>query len=75
MKIHYKLPNAEERGEIFAETRLGTSLRQIGQLLGRHHGIIELELKRAAAPCGYDPQMARLARDAWQQADALRFNF
>ena len=61
MESHYKHLNAEERGVIFAENRRGSSLRQIGRLLGRHHGTIGLEL---TAPGGYDPQVARLARDA-----------
>ncbi len=64
MDRHYKHLNAEERGVIFAENRRGSSLRQIGRLLGRHHGTIGLELKRGTASGGYDPQVARLARDA-----------
>jgi hypothetical protein len=58
--------NAEEPGVILAELQPGSSLRQIGQLLGRHHGTIGLELTRGAAPDGYDPHVARLARDAAQ---------
>lgn len=72
MEIHYKHLNAEERGVIFAENRRGSSLRQIGLLLGRHHGTIGLELKRGAVPGGYDPQVARLARDAAQLRSGRR---
>ena len=63
MERHYKHLNAEERGVILAEHRRGTSLRQVGRLLGRHHATIGLELTRGAAPGGYDPQVARLAQD------------
>ena len=38
MESHYKHLNAEERGVIFAEHRRSSSLREIGLLLGRHHG-------------------------------------
>jgi IS30 family transposase len=64
MESQYKHLDAEERGVILAEHRRGSSLRQIGQLLGRHHATIGLELTRGAAPGGYDPQVAQLARDA-----------
>ena len=37
MERHYKHLDAEERGVILAEHRRGSSLRQIGRLLGRHH--------------------------------------
>jgi len=72
MESHYKHLNAEERGVIFAENRRGSSLRQIGLLLGRHHGTIGLELTRGAAPGGYDPQVARLARDTAQLRSGRR---
>ena len=64
MERHYKHLCAEERGVILAEHGRGSSLRQIGLLLGRHHGTIGLELLRGAVPGGYDPQVARQARDA-----------
>lgn len=64
MDGQYKHLDAEERGVIFAEHRRGSSLRQIGRLMGRHHGTIGRELMRGALPCGYDPQVARQARDA-----------
>ena len=63
MERHYKHLDAGERGVILAEHRRGSSLRQIGCLLGRHHATIELALTRGAAPGGYDPQFARLAHD------------
>jgi IS30 family transposase len=44
MESHYKHLNAEERGVIFAEHQRGLSLREIGPLLGRHHGTIGHEL-------------------------------
>lgn len=72
MESHYKHLNAEERGVIFAENRRGSSLRQIGRLLGRHHGTIGLKLKRGTAPGGYDPHVARLARDAAQLRSGRR---
>jgi IS30 family transposase len=61
MESHYKHLNAEERGVIFAEHQRGLSLREIGLLLGRHHGTIGHELKRGVVPGGYDPQVARRA--------------
>ena len=64
MERHYKHLDAEERGVILAEHRRGSSLRQIGRLLGRHHATIGLELTRGAAPGGYDPQISGLAHDA-----------
>jgi IS30 family transposase len=57
---------------IFAEHRRGSRLRQIGRLLGRHHGAIGLELTRGAASGGYDPQVARLASDAAQLRSGRR---
>jgi IS30 family transposase len=39
MESHYKHLNSEERGVIFAEHQRGSSLREIGLLLGRHHGL------------------------------------
>jgi IS30 family transposase len=66
MEKHYKHLNAEERGVILAEHQRGSSLRQIGRIVGRHHGTIGLELTRGATPDGYDPHVARLARDAAQ---------
>lgn len=72
MESHYKHLNAEERGVIFAENRRGSSLRQIGRLLGRHHGTIGLELKRGTAPGGYYPHLARLARVAAQLRSGQR---
>ncbi|MFT4700515.1 MAG: IS30 family transposase [Yoonia sp.] len=66
MEKHYKHLNAEERGVILAEHQRGSSLRQIGRLLGRHHGTIGLQLTRRTTPDGYDPHVARLARDAAQ---------
>jgi len=67
MERHYKHLDAEERGVILAEHRWGSSLRQIGRLLGRHHATIGLEMARGAAPGGYDPQVARLAHDVAQR--------
>jgi IS30 family transposase len=61
MESHYRHLNAEERGVIFAEHQRGSSLREIGLLLGRHHGTIGHELKRGVVPGGYDPQVARRA--------------
>jgi IS30 family transposase len=52
MEKHYKHLNAEERGVILSEHQRGSSLRQIGRLLGRHHGTIGLELTRGATPDG-----------------------
>jgi len=72
MERHYKHLDAEERGVILAEHRRGSSLRQIGRLLGRHHGTIGLELVRGAAPGGYDPQVARQARDAARRRSGRR---
>jgi IS30 family transposase len=72
MERHYKHLNAEERGVILAEHRRGSSLRQIGRLLGRHHATTGLELTRGAAPGGYDPQVARLARYAAQRHSGRR---
>jgi IS30 family transposase len=66
MEKHDKHLNAEERGVILAEHQRGSSLRQIGRIVGRHHGTIGLELTRGATPDGYDPHVARLARDAAQ---------
>jgi IS30 family transposase len=59
MESHYKHLNSEERGVIFAEHQRGSSLREIGLLLGGHHGTIGHELKRGVVPDGYDPQVAR----------------
>jgi len=67
MERRYKHLDAEERGVILAEHRRGSSLRQIGRLLGRHHATIGLEMVRGAAPGGYDPQVARLAHDVAQR--------
>ena len=39
MESHYKHLNSEERGVIFAEHQRGSSQREIGLLLGRHHGL------------------------------------
>ena len=72
MERRYKHLNAEERGVILAEHRRGSSLRQIGRLLGRHHSTIGLELTRGAAPGGYDSQVARQARDAAQRRSGRR---
>jgi len=60
-----------DRKNLQAPEPRGSSLRQIGQLLGRHHGIIGRELKRGTPPGGYDPQMARLARDAAKRSKHL----
>ena len=72
MERHYKHLDAEERGVILAQHRRGSSLRQIGRLLGRHHATIGLELTRGAAPGGYDPQVARLAHDVARQRSGRR---
>ncbi|MFZ3585487.1 IS30 family transposase [Loktanella sp. DJP18] len=64
MDRHYNHLDAEERGVIFAEHRRGSSLRQIGRLLGRHHGTIGRELVLGASPTGYDPQRSHQVRDA-----------
>jgi hypothetical protein len=56
MERHYKHLNAEERAVILAEHQRGSGLRQIGLLLGRHHGTIGLELTRDATPDGYEPR-------------------
>ena len=72
MEKHYKHLNAEERGVILAEHQRGLSLRQIGRIVGRHHGTVGLELTRGATPDGYDPHVARLARDAAQQRSRRR---
>lgn len=63
MDGRYKHLDVEERGVIFAEHRRGSSLRQIGGLLGRHSSTIGRELVRGAARAGYDPQVARQAHD------------
>jgi len=67
MERHYKHLDAEERGVILVEHRRGSSFRQIGRLLGRHHSTIGLELFRGAMPGGYDPEVARQAHDAARQ--------
>ena len=72
MERRYKHLDAEERGVILAEHRRGSSLRQIGRLLGRHHATIGLELVRGAAPGGYDPLVARQARDAARRRSGRR---
>ena len=72
MERHYKHLCAEERGVILAEHGRGSSLRQIGRLLGRHHSTMGLELVRGAVPCGYDPQVARQARDAARRRSGRR---
>lgn len=72
MERHYKHLDAEERGVIFAEHQRGSSLREIGHLLGRHHATIGLELKRGAALGGYDPQVARQAHDTAQRRSGRR---
>jgi len=53
MERHNKHLDVGERGVILAEHRRGSSLRQIGRLLGRHQATIGLELTRGAAPGGY----------------------
>jgi IS30 family transposase len=63
MDRQYEHLDCEERGVIFAEHRRGSSLRQIGLLLGRHASTIGRELGRGATSTGYDPQVARQARD------------
>ena len=72
MDRHFKHLYAEERGVIPAEHRQGSRLRQIGRLLGRHHANVRLELTRGAAPGGYDPPLALLARDAGQRRSGRR---
>ena len=72
MERHYKHLDAGERGVILAEHRRGSSLRQIGRLLGRHHATIGLELFRCAMLGGYDPEVARQARDAARQRSGRR---
>ncbi len=57
MEKHDKHLNAEERGVILAEHQRGSSLRQIGRIVGRHHGTIGLELTQGATPDGYDPHL------------------
>jgi len=63
MDRQYEHLDYEERGVIFSEHRRGSSLRQIGRLLGRHASTIGRELGRGATPTGYDPQVARQAHD------------
>jgi len=65
-------PRNEERGVIFAEHQRGSSLREIGRLLGRHHGTIGHELKRRGASDSYDPQEARRAHDMAQRRSGRR---
>ena len=72
MERRYKHLDAEERGVILAEHRRGSSLRQIGRLLGRHHGTIGRERVRGAAPDGYDPQAAHKARDMAERRSGRR---
>lgn len=63
MDRRYDHLDCEERSVIFAEHRRGSSLRQIGRLLGRHASTIGRELVRGATSTGYEPQVARQARD------------
>ena len=72
MESHYKHLDAEERGVMFAEHQRGSSLREIGHFPGRHHVTIGLKLKRGAALGGYDPQVARQARDTAQRRSGRR---
>jgi hypothetical protein len=59
MERHYKHLKAEERGMIFAENRRGSSLRQIGPLLGRHHGRGGVD-QTACLAVGHDMVKAQL---------------
>ena len=69
---HCRHLDAEERRLILAKHRRGSGLRQIGRLLGRHHSTNGLELVRGATLGGYDPQVARQARDATRRRSGRR---
>ena len=65
MTQRYKYLGSEERGVILAEHRRGSSLREVGLLLGRAASTIGRELapgRLGDAP--YDPQVARSVQDA-----------
>jgi len=66
MERHCKHLKAEEHGVILAEHQRGSSLRRIGRRLERHHATIGPELMRGGTPRGYDPDVARRAREAAQ---------
>ena len=64
MDKRYKHLGSEERGVILAEERRGSSLREIGVLLGRAPSTIMRELARGRLEdASYDPQVARRVYD------------
>ena len=65
MKQRYKHLSSEDRGVILAEHRRGSSLRDVGLLLGRAASTIGRELARGRlGDALYDPQVARSVHDA-----------
>ena len=65
MDSRYKHLCSEERGVILAEHRRGSSLREIGLVLGRAPSTIGRELARGRlGDAPYDPQVARSVHDA-----------
>ena len=64
MDSRYKHLGSEERGVILAEHRRGSSLREIGLVLGRAPSTIGRELARGGSgEAGYSPQVARAIYD------------
>ena len=65
MDRRYKHLGSEERGVILAEHRRGSSLRDIGLVLGRAPSTIGRELARGRlGEASYDPLVARAVHDA-----------
>jgi len=64
MDSRYKHLGSEERGVILAEHWRGSSLREIGLVLGRAPSTIGRELARGGSgETGYSPQVARAIYD------------
>ena len=64
MDSRYKHLGSEERGVILAEHRRGSSLREIGLVLGRAPSTIGRDLARGGSgEAGYSPQVARAIYD------------
>ena len=76
MYKRYKHLGSEERGVILAEHRRGSSLREIGLVLGRAPSTIGRELARGRlGDAPYDPQVARSAHDARSPSSTVTGRF